>query len=532
MLAVLVLSALAAPAASGTTGADGAGTAAGVASVDRPAGAASSIESGAIEIDHVVEQRPEAGVVRVRTTYDLPQTVALFNVTTENERITVTGTTGFERDGGRLEWTEFADTRSPSVTWEFDTNETSEVFGDYNTVGTGEWALFDIETPDYDYRYVYGAPEVRSRVSLSSGTTGYTVGDLVYLGEYETRTVERGDQRYTVLVPASVSSPPNESAVADTFVFARDQLAVGAANGHVVSVVGTEPLRGGGVQYAVPNADGRTTAMWVHEDESARGTAYYSEYIHTRQGFYTTDRMNWVIEGQDEYYNALLELYRGDATYEQFHADVADEEHASAVLAPPERTAYKREADYDKGGRVLAALDAEIRRTTDRNRSLEDVWRRMNAHEGELNYAEFTDIVATVAGQSFDDWLDRYLTTTAAPTVPDNRTLYAPVDAGVDSDGDGITTQGELANGTNPFASAEQVDSANDTSTADAVVVLSTFGGIGVGSLGLMIVLLARGLDRFVDWVPAILSQRSLVRLALLVVGSVAVLFGYFWQFS
>jgi predicted metalloprotease with PDZ domain len=64
---------------------------------------------------------------------------------------------------------------------------------------------------------------------------------------------------------------------------------------------------------------------------------------------------------------------------------------------------------------VLSALDQRIRNETNGQRSLDDVVYRMNTHNGTVTYADFKQIVQTVAGTSFDAWLDARVTTSMDP---------------------------------------------------------------------------------------------------------------------
>lgn len=70
------------------------------------------------------------------------------------------------------------------------------------------------------------------------------------------------------------------------------------------------------------------------------------------------------------------------------------------------------EGDYRKGAVVLSALDMQKRDETNGQRTLDDVFYRMNTFDGTvLTYAEFKAIVADVAGSPHDDWLDERITT-------------------------------------------------------------------------------------------------------------------------
>lgn len=188
-------------------------------------------------------------------------------------------------------------------------------------------------------------------------------------------------------------------------------------------------------------------------------SVYVHEYAHTRQRYNETDRMDWFDEASASYYDALLSLHAGYQNYDEFRHYVTSEEYADAVLANPDRPG---QADYDKGARVLAALDAKLRQSTDGAATLEDVWRRMNEHDGAVTYADFKAIVADVAGTNMDDWLDRYVTTDAVPDIPQDRQWFVPMESETDADGDGVPKSAELENGTDPFEPDTDSDDLDD----------------------------------------------------------------------
>jgi predicted metalloprotease with PDZ domain len=148
------------------------------------------------------------------------------------------------------------------------------------------------------------------------------------------------------------------------------------------------------------------------------------ELAHVRQSFTLADgddgpSMHWLLEGMAEYQAAVVELRSGRLPEARFRERVTTDAGADAVLA--DRSTWSSpNVPYDKGERVVAALDAEIRLATDGERSIVDVWRLLNAHEGTVSYGDFVAVVEAVAGTEMRDWLDRYVRSDAAPSVPDD----------------------------------------------------------------------------------------------------------------
>jgi|GEM_PF-3210944 len=595
-LLVLVLGSAAAGAAPSARGRRATHDVRGAPAVIGGTAPADSASGPTVRAHFVYSLDPEPGVVTVRVTYRVPSNVVSLRVWRPSwmgDRENVTGTTGFAAaPNGTWEWQrQSSGTASPSVTMHYAVNVSNQVFGGYDFVDAGSWALIEHAALQVRWRYRGTAPRYARNDTVATGDPGYVTPTMIYLGPYEARSATHNGQRFTLVVPAA-AGPSNASAIFDSLGTASRWLDVGGKNPHDVVFRGPPPLRRGGLETTPPrglNATG-TDSIWVGSASGPNAVTYIGEYVHTRQSFDQTQPMSWIVEAQDSYYSKLLGLYRGTISYRTFYAAVSTADQSHVVLAPSNRTALVRRVDYSKGARVLAALDAKIRRATGRNRTLEDVWRRMNAHDGPLSYPAFRRIVDRVAGRSLDRWLDTYLKTSAVPPVPDNATLFAPTRPGIDSDGDGLVTAAELRNGTDPFVADTDHDGVTDgrelargtnplepntptpTTTAEtrsvtatttattvttarttrtngsraapsgtaprsgsnrtpgllaSLLILGLAGGAVVGFLGAVAATLARLLDRLVGVAPGFLARRSIVRLAGLSVASAALLVAY-----
>jgi hypothetical protein len=247
---------------------------------------------------------------------------------------------------------------------------------------------------------------------------------------------------------------------------ASHRLNVGYRDDELNLFVPTDPIREGG--FALFSPDTRIpNDLWVHANSTNSGVLF-SEYVHTRQAFATDNEMDWIVEAMDGYYSAALARevgLEGSNFSDEVRADARAWEGTD--LTDP---SHNFSADYDKGARVLAALDAKIRRATDGERTLEHVWARMNAHdstdtvgsESAIGYETFVEIVERVAGQSFEAWLERSLETAELPEVPENRSLYTVEDDPIDLDGDGLSMAAERDADTDPTETDTDGDGLGD----------------------------------------------------------------------
>ncbi|SDN04230.1 hypothetical protein SAMN05192554_11312 [Haloarchaeobius iranensis] len=174
-----------------------------------------------------------------------------------------------------------------------------------------------------------------------------------------------------------------------------------------------------------------------------------------------------VTEGSAEYLAALETYQQGRISFTTFHDAVESESDQSVVLAEP-RT-WNEYSDYRKGSRVAAALDARIRQETGGNYTLRDVIYVLNREAGKyasmLTHEDLKAAVERVVGRPMDDWLDRYVTTSEVPSVPEDPGLFSQPSGEPDGDGDGIANIVEQQrNVSSPFLADTDGDGLDDGS--------------------------------------------------------------------
>ncbi|MFB6173934.1 MAG: hypothetical protein ABEI39_04750 [Halobacteriales archaeon] len=265
------------------------------------------------------------------------------------------------------------------------------------------WPLSEVRTPDS------GAPAV--------------VGDRYALvGDFETvrRTTPHGS--LALVAPAGVLTDAERERVGDALARAARDLDVGDRDERALAFAAPGSVRWGG--ESVPARD----EFWVNADSALDHpeAVWLHEYVHTRQSFRLARDMRWFREASAEYYAAQLAREQGlvDRPAVERHLDG---EPSRATLTDP-GTWSGSQVPHRKGARVLAVLDRRIREQTYGHRSLEDVFRRLNRHDGVVTYDVFAQTVAEVTGEPGDAWLDRHVAG-SAPVAPrygtDARTVGA-----------------------------------------------------------------------------------------------------------
>ncbi|ELZ20205.1 hypothetical protein C475_20567 [Halosimplex carlsbadense 2-9-1] len=350
----------------------------------------------------------------------------------------VVETAGFERVTGsdltRLRWTGEG-SASASVVVRPNASDPAE------TATTEAWTF--TRTPfvelqwvaDGSVHQVWPLAERPGNVSAEVGA----FGRYALVGATETLTRATPAGRVDLVVPAGAMADAKGERVADALARAARDLDVGDRDDATLAFAAPPSVRWGG--ESVPARD----EFWVNADSrlDTAEAVWLHEYVHTRQSFRLAPEMRWFREASAEYYAAQLAHEQGliDRSAVEAHLDG----DPSTVTLTDSATWAGDDVPQREGARTLAVLDRRIRERTYGQRSLEDVFRRLNRHDGVVTYAAFEQTVAEVTGEPDDAWLGRHVNG-SAPVAdqygPDARPLaVALLDRlGVDGAATGSTT--------------------------------------------------------------------------------------------
>jgi hypothetical protein len=368
---------------------------------------------------------------------------------------TLVSADGFEkRQNGRWVWT--GTTQSPSLSFLVSVNRTGPVFRGLGWVATGEWALarpqttFAYRNDGATWQYSWEESEQMRQRSEVQGS-GVVGSSVVYLGPHEATQARLSHGTLRVVNPEA-ANVTDVGPVVGTIQQASGQLRVGDRDQRVTVFVGPSPLRDGGL--AVGERDG-SHDLWVSDRRPVAppDNTWVHEYVHTRQSFELGPEMRWFEEASATYYAGLLSVQQGldgRQGYESFMSKLQQDRSSGDVLA--NRSDWQNDyTPYSRGTRTLATLDARIRNDTDGNRTLQDVFRVMNRHNGTVTFDDFGRMVANVSGSDHDPWLDVHVAGKNPVSVPVDPFAYTGVDRTDDHDGDDLTTAEERRAGTHPF---------------------------------------------------------------------------------
>ncbi|WP_435348016.1 hypothetical protein [Haloarchaeobius sp. HRN-SO-5] len=424
---------------------------------------------------------PDEGRVRVRAEFRLSAAVSRVAIRVP-ESATVVDVDGFVPDeDGEYDY-EWDGSVRTSVTYE--TSATRFANGGVESIATDEWSfLYEpaVGLASVDWWYYPPRPPSSRTLALGDGVEGYAGDEVAVFGDVDVTESTHDGHTYRVVRSAAAGDGRSAETVMALLTAADESFPVGDRGASTTVVVPPDEVRTGGLATVRRGSD---REFWAHGSTAV----FAHEVVHVRQSFrLATDdegrSMRWLLEGMAEYHAAVVEVRAGRITRDEFRDHVTTDRHADAVLT--DRSTWQSPgAQYEKGRRVVAALDAEIRAATDGERSFVDVWRRLNEHEGPVDYDDFAHIVGTVAERDMTDWLDRYVDGDEAPAVGERPAglFSAPDAAALAVDAAGPTVEGETSPA--PAASPSRLDAGGAWQARPyaphAVVVVLSVAGLGV----------------------------------------------------
>lgn len=363
--------------------------------------------------------------IRFAYTFDLPDDTTQFDIEYlyPDEGYPVVETNGFD-DDQELAWD--GTTATPTLTIEHTLqNDTNDSIRYVKVPDIGGFIQRD-DPPDGHADAVYS-----DRVGFWLNTSVQTCieGDYVpalgelLRGSYTTYTETADEKQITLFVPdgANMSVSPDEVITA---LAATERTIQEDPHEDVYLFVVESQVRAGG-------ASGRTARVAA----GAPLEVYIHEFAHVNEeGVYSRD-MAWFTEASAEYYGSTFEPANGRLRIryakmlKRTHPNHgwSQRAHDDEVLA--EMGTWDRWTDYEKGSRLLFALDAKLRASTDGEATIHDLMRGINTYAkgpgGRVTYDVFKQIVAGLAGEETATWLDPYVLTAQAVPQP-NSSAFGP----------------------------------------------------------------------------------------------------------
>ncbi|MXV61491.1 hypothetical protein GS429_05315 [Natronorubrum sp. JWXQ-INN-674] len=286
----------------------------------------------------------------------------------------------------------------------------------YTFVETGDWGV--VQVPDARLSYKKPASvAIGVEETVTVDGPGAAGSDMAVFGpvtEYE-RTV--GGETIRLVVPDAADLQESPADILDSLGAASERLDVGSSSpeGVVIAVPSDVDWGPRGVQYGQSDA-------WVVADAglSEPTNVWLHEYVHVRQGFAnagTGASAAWLVEAQADYYAGLLAYEQGLVSFDEFSRLLERGErspYADGVLADPGSWDHER-TDYAKGALVYGELDRQLRLATDGDRTLDDVFRTLNAQDGQIGEREFLAALEAAGGEDVRATAERYTQTAATP---------------------------------------------------------------------------------------------------------------------
>ncbi|GAA0220403.1 hypothetical protein [Halobaculum roseum] len=407
--------------------------------------------SGSLPDERVIPTRVDiervngTDTVQFTYTFDLPSDTVQFGIRSIKyiDSYSVVETTGFE-EGQEFTWD--TTTSTPSITVEHTLPDESNAGMHRVTIPSPSGVIQRGDPPEGRFvDSVYEEP-----VGFYLDTTarvhgeGTVAGSEFVTGEYTVYTERADGKEISLFVPDRVDMAVSpEKAI--TALAATERAIEGDPHRDVSVFVLEGQIAAGGASSAsaVVHA-GSPLSIYIHE------TAHINEMT-----YYNRD-MAWFTEGSATYYGSYFEPVNGQLEWRPatfLHKTDPETKwpqgdyHEDSTLG--EVDTYDRRTSYEKGSRVLFALDVKLREATDGEATIHDVMYRVNQHSGQggLNYTEFRGIIVDLAGEDTASWLDPYVLTAQNPPKP-NASVFGPTP----NFADGTTNTSGDARGTFEFA--------------------------------------------------------------------------------
>ncbi|MEE6210779.1 hypothetical protein U3A55_11515 [Salarchaeum sp. III] len=412
--------------------------------------------------------------IRFDFEYDVPDSVSSFSLSTMPAGFSVESD-GFELDGGEYVWD---GTESPRQTVSLSAD--SSAIGDelsrenWGYIGGGAACVW---TPSLDIGSVEGDLNDVSRSRAFDGE-GIVVPSFAYAGPHTVSRQYVSDARATIVSPETLTRDIDPAVLFEELAFQQTHLSQRRQYSETsLLLLPSSRFANAGL------ASGTSMAVSAKAVPTTTPTDVLPhEFAHVMFGTFGGGRMRWLTEASAEYYGNLVVFNRGIVSFNEFHSRHSTNENYDAgytniVLAQP-YTWSGTSAHYRKGSQVLAALDAEIQERSGGNRALIDVL--TDTSFPLASYQGFENAVAHYAGESMNDWLDRYVNSDGLPSVPSDPEYY--VLPGVSRDTLDVSTTTAT-----PTTQATTTDSATEPTTGPDSTSGSTPGfGVGTGLAALV----------------------------------------------
>jgi hypothetical protein len=436
----------------------------GVVTASGPDTGPATPETGIVQVVTYSPDPDNESTVELRVEYRAGSDVTGLVLYTPS-RSTVVSTTAFERrEDGFLYAGDDFEAASATFRVELPRETVDDHWG--QGVATREWAVvgglpgtgyYSDDTEQWAYEDDDRVTrELRVEGDGTAGSRSVVLGNHTV---YE-RDVNGTEVRLVTLPGSPPARPPEE--VLDALAFTARTLEVGPRDESLLVV--HVPVRSSAVTGTSFSDRRGGQDIWLYSPGWGIENTWLHEYVHTRQTHDLAEDMRWFQEASANYYEKLFALRAGAGDYDTFR-DLVGNRTAGGVLAEPDR--WQRGTQYVRGQRVLAALDARIGAATDYERSLADVFRLVNEHEGTVALADFIAYVSEVAGTDMDEWIRSHVAGTADVSFVDDPYAYTNPSGDEDPDGDGLADAEERDRGTHPFRADTDDDDLNDSTELD-----------------------------------------------------------------
>jgi hypothetical protein len=260
----------------------------------------------------------------------------------------------------------------------------------------------------------------------TNASIAYT-DEMFYISDYfepDTYILDSKENR-DVRIHDVTNEKANVSGIAKRFsLIQRSQIQGVSSNGTVdIFIHPRDSYRytGGSISRNSPHV-----SLWVSDStvDNQYSTTVTHEIIHSIQKHYTSDNMEWWIEGSAQYIGGLAEYESQGYQNEKYIRDSVLESNwedsrsatveggeslklkfQNNTLSDPET--WNGDVDYRRGARISYLIDVRLRSSS--NADILTVFNWMNNQNEEIDYKHFRSKIVNLTDEDFASRLDRYV---------------------------------------------------------------------------------------------------------------------------
>jgi len=232
------------------------------------------------------------------------------------------------------------------------------------------------------------SPRISRTVTAPENKSITSPAGSIYIGSYDTYTSSTPNETITLVVTvgAAEQMPPNPNTVLAAYRNESRLLTVGHRPSNLTIFVITDEARAGPADGVGGNGEiiiyaGNNLNQTIKNGWQTIYNTWFHEYVHNRQVIQKNTygaKMQWYLEADANYYAALVTYNEHDGSFRSLWHTLHDMGPSRVAPLSNKSQWPSRYTEYQRGPKVLALFDTQIREQTNGSASFLDVMKTIN----------------------------------------------------------------------------------------------------------------------------------------------------------